>query len=98
MAIWVSFKKVKNFPAVAKIYERAGHGQGQGTTGANNKKGFWYAVKAAVVAGSAWVRSPPVLGKMVDFQDSQIDVTAIPLVPALQKNGKRSSLVVTGPG
>lgn len=98
MAIWVAFKKVKNFPAVAKVYERAGHGQGQGATGTNSKKGFWYAVKAAVVAGSAWVRSPPVLGKMVDFQDAQIDVTAIPNVAALQKNGKRSSLVVGGPG
>jgi hypothetical protein len=98
MAIWVSFKKVKNFPAVIDKYARAGHGQGQGATGTNSKKGFWYAVKAAVVAGSSWVRSPPVLGKMVDFQDAQIDVTAIPLVPALMKNGKRSTLVVGGPG
>lgn len=98
MAIWVEFKKVKNFPAVAKIYEVAGHGQGSGLTGQNNRKGFWYAVKAAIVAGSSWVRSPPTLGKMVSFQDAQIDVTAIPRVPALQKNGKRSSLVVGGPG
>lgn len=98
MAIWVSFKKVRHFPAVLKIYERDGGGMGQGAAGSNSKKGFWKAVKAAIVAGSAWVRSPPVLGKMVDFQDAQIDVTAIPNVPALQKNGKRSSLVVTGPG
>lgn len=97
MAIWVSFKKVKKFPAVNMIYERAGRGQGQGPT-PQSKQGFWYAVKAALASGASWVRSPPVLGKMVDFQDAQIDVTAIPKVPALQKNGKRSSLVVGGPG
>jgi hypothetical protein len=91
MATWVPFVRAKQFPNVLKVYERAGHGQGQGAAGTNSKKGFWYAVKAAVTAGSSWVRKDStVAGPGTSFQGVMVDVTAIPNVPPLRKDGRRT--------
>ena len=80
MATWVPTNRAATFPEVIKVYQRAGGGQGSG------KKGFLKAVKAAIAAGSTWVRKSP--GASNDWQDSQVDVTSIPGVRALRDNGK----------
>ena len=41
-----------------------------------------------VKAGGVWIRLPPA-GAAVSKQDAQVDVTAIPGVPALRKDGHR---------
>lgn len=85
MATWVPTNRAATFPEVINVYARAGGGQGSG------KKGFLKAVKAAVLAGSSWVRKAP--GASNDWQDSQVDVTAIPGVRALRDNGKWTGFV-----
>ena len=85
MATWVATNRAATFPEVIEVYQRAGGGQGSG------KKGFLKAVKAAVLAGSSWVRKAP--GASNDWQDSQVDVTAIPGVRALRANGKWTGFV-----
>lgn len=80
MATWVATNKAATFPEVIKVYQRAGGG------GQSGKEGFLKAVKAAVLASSSWVRKAP--GASNDWQDSQVDVTAIPGVRALRANGK----------
>lgn len=82
MALWVEVKKAMKFPAVLNAYARAGGGAGNAN--GNLKKGFLKLVKA----GGAWVRNPP-SGAGVSKQDAQVDVTAIPGVPPLRKDGKR---------
>lgn len=101
MAIWVNLNRAAKFPEVMKVYKRAGRGQGsgQGTTGqsqttgnpTSQARGFLMAVKRAVteVSGAAlpaWIRKSP-LG-MNDWQNVQVDVTAIPGVRPLLVNGK----------
>lgn len=86
MATWVLFKKAAKFPEVINAYHAVGYGQGNGLTG-NAKRSFYVAVKRALAAGAAWVRKPPT-GAAVSVQDTQIDVTAIPGVRALRKDGK----------
>lgn len=86
MAIWVNLNRADKFPEVIKVYKRAGHGQG-GTEA--QAKGFLTTVRLAVTSGAAlpsWIRKAP--GASNDWQDSQVDVTAIPGVRALNQNGK----------
>lgn len=78
MAVWVEVKKAMTFPAIINVFARAGGGAGSA------KKGFLKLVKA----GGAWVRTPPA-GAGVSKQNAQVDVTAIPGVVALRKDGKR---------
>lgn len=95
MAIWVNLNRAAKFPEVMKVYKRAGRGQGtgQGATGAagSAQKGFLVTVKRAVnesngAALPAWIRKSP--GASNDWQDCQVDVTAIPGVRPLMVNGK----------
>lgn len=86
MAVWVNLNKAAKFPAVINAYARAGRGQGNVTGVA--KKGFLVTAKLALAAAAAWVRKPPT-GAADSWQDSQVDVTAIPGVPVLRKDGKR---------
>lgn len=86
MAIWVNLNRADKFPEVIKVYKRAGHGQG-GTEA--QAKGFLTTVRLAVTSGAAlpaWIRKAP--GASNDWQDTQVDVTAIPGVRKLRVNGK----------
>jgi len=97
MAIWVNVNRVASFPEVMKVYSRAGRGQGstQGagaTTPKNAAKGFLQTVKRFVNEGvqalPAWIRKSPGSGPG-DWQNVQIDITAIPGVRKLRAtNGK----------
>lgn len=102
MAIWVNLNRAAKFPEVIKVYKRAGRGQGtgQGSDGAavpaSARLGFLTYVKRLVsesngAALPAWIRKSP-LGSN-DWQDSQVDVTAIPGVRPLNTNGKWRSFV-----
>lgn len=96
MAIWVSLNRAAKFPEVQKVYKRAGRGQGAGgTSGGGSPKsailGFLTLVKRLVsesngAALPAWIRKSP--GASNDWQDTQVDVTAIPGVRPLLTNGK----------
>lgn len=88
MAIWVNVNRADKFPEVIKVYKRAGRGQG-GTE--SQAKGFLATVKRAIsespkIALPSWIRLAP--GASNDWQDSQVDVTAIPGVRKLRVNGK----------
>lgn len=102
MAIWVNLNRAAKFPEVINVYSRAGRGQGtgQGAAGASSPKsapkGFLVTVKrfvseSAGAALPAWIRKSP-LGSN-DWQDCQVDVTAIPGVRPLNTNGKWRSFV-----
>lgn len=84
MATWVPANRAATFPEVIKVYKRAGGGGDKGPATAPG--GFLKAVKAAVLAGSSWVRKAP--GASNDWQDAQVDVTNIPGVRPLRDNGK----------
>jgi hypothetical protein len=96
MAIWVNLNRAAKFPEVINVYARAGRGQGstQGAGGSTPKqaaKGFLMTVKIAVnesagAALPAWIRKAP--GAAGDWQNVQVDVTAIPGVRKLNVNGK----------
>lgn len=96
MAIWVNLNRAAKFPEVLKVYKRAGRGQGAGGTAgggspASALAGFLMTVKRAVneangAALPSWIRKSP-LG-MNDWQNVQVDVTAIPGVRKLMVNGK----------
>lgn len=98
MAIWVNLNRAAMFPEVIKVYKRAGRGQGStqsagGTTPASAAKGFLMTVKRAVsesagAALPAWIRKEPGLVGAGDWQNTQVDVTAIPGVRKLRTNGK----------
>lgn len=101
MATWVNLNRAANFPEVVKVYGRAGRGQGSaqsagGTTPAHAQKGFLVTVKRLVselngAALPAWIRKAPLVsnsGIGNDWQDVQVDVTAIPGVRKLRTNGK----------
>lgn len=96
MAIWVNLNRAAKFPEVIKVYKRAGRGQGAGgTSGGGSPKsailGFLTNVKRFVNESSgaalpSWIRKSP-LGSN-DWQNVQVDVTAIPGVRPLNTNGK----------
>lgn len=102
MAIWVNLNRAAKFPEVINVYSRAGRGQGtgQGVAGASAPKtapkGFLTTVKRLVsesagAALPAWIRKAPLVstsGIGNDWQNVQVDVTAIPGVRALNTNGK----------
>jgi len=97
MATWVNLNRAAKFPEVINVYARAGRGQGtgQGVAGASAPKsapkGFLTTVKRLVnesagAALPAWIRKAP--GASNDWQDVQVDVTAIPGVRKLTTGGK----------
>jgi hypothetical protein len=101
MAIWVNVNRAAKFPEVNKVYKRAGTGQGaygvsvagqSQTTGnpTSAPRGFLETVRFLVTqniaALPAWIRKSP-LGTN-DWQDCQVDVTAIPGVRKLRVNGR----------
>lgn len=99
MAVWVNVNRVAKFPEVLNVYARAGRGQGtgQGVAGASTPKsaakGFLMTVKRLVnesngAALPAWIRKSPGSGPS-DWQNVQVDITAIPGVRPLRlTNGK----------
>jgi hypothetical protein len=96
MATWVKVKEAATYPEVINVYARAGRGQGstQGagaTTPKQAQKGFLATVKRFVNESNgaslpAWIRRAPLASN--DWQDTQVDVTAIPGVRKLRANGK----------
>lgn len=98
MATWVNVNRVAGFPEVINVYARAGRGQGStqsagGTTPKQAAKGFLMTVKRAIsesagAALPAWIRKSPG-GGPADWQNAQVDITAIPGVRPLRlTNGK----------
>jgi hypothetical protein len=93
MAIWVNANRVASAPEVIAVYSRAGRGQGtgQGVAGASTPKsaakGFLTTVKRFVNEGvqalPAWIRKSPG-GGPADWQNVQVDITAIPGVRPLR--------------
>lgn len=101
MATWVNLNRAAKFPEIVNVYSRAGRGQGSvqsagGTTPKQAAKGFLMTVKRAVsesagAALPAWIRRAPLTGNSGisgDWQDVQVDVTAIPGVRKLTTGGK----------
>lgn len=97
MAVWVPLKRAAKFPEIKKVYKRAGGGQntGQGsdgaTTPASARRGFLNYVKYLVngsngAALPSWIRKKPLASN--DWQDVDVDVSAIPGVRKLMENGK----------
>lgn len=100
MATWVNVNRAAKFPEVMKVYKRGGTGQGSygvnqpqsQTTGnpTSAPRGFLETVRFLVTqniaALPAWIRKSP-LGSN-DWQDCQVDVTAIPGVRKLTTGGK----------
>lgn len=102
MAIWVNLNRAAKFPEVINVYARAGRGQGTGQGGAGASspksapKGFLVTVKRFVnesngAALPAWIRFSPLGSK--DWQNTQVDVTAIPGVRPLNVNGKSKQFI-----
>lgn len=100
MATWVNLNRAAKFPEVQQVFKRAGRGQGtgQGSNGATTPKsarrGFITEVKRLVselTAVPAWIRKSPNASN--DWQDVQVDVTAIPGVRPLGTNGKWTGFV-----
>lgn len=93
MAIWVNVNRVASAPEVINVYSRAGRGQGSAqsagaTTPKQAQKGFLQTVKRFVnesngAALPAWIRKSPGGGPN-DWQNVQVDITAIPGVRALR--------------
>lgn len=102
MATWVNVNRAAKFPEVMKVYKRGSFGQGafgQQTAGQSQTtgnptsapRGFLETVRIAVTLANgaalpAWIRKSP-LGSN-DWQDCQVDVTAIPGVRKLTTGGK----------
>jgi hypothetical protein len=101
MAAWVNVNRAAKFPEVMKVYKRGGTGQGSygvntpqsQTTGnpTSAPRGFLETVRFLVTqniqALPAWIRKSPTGTN--DWQDCQVDVTAIPGVRKLRAgNGK----------
>lgn len=95
MALWVNLNRAAKFPEVQKVYKRAGRGQGSGqgsngaTVPASGILGFLSYVKRLVSETSStpsWIRKSPTASN--DWQNCQVDVTAIPGVRVLGANGK----------
>lgn len=89
--VWVPVNRAAKFPEVIKVYQRAGGGQGGTETAA---KGFLNYVRKLVQDASnglaptmpSWIRLDP--GASASWQAAQVDVTNIPGVRALRKDGK----------
>ena len=79
------------YPEIINVYSKAGRGQGQGV--ASPRKGFLATVRHLVrTVGApypAWLRLAP--GTSNSWEDAQVDVTAIPGVRPLRKDGKWAS-------
>lgn len=101
MAIWVNVNRAAKFPEVNAVYKRAGFGQGAGgsaggTTPKSAIGGFLQTVRKLVTLSNgaalpSWIRKSPLASN--DWQDCQVDVTAIPGVRPLNTNGKWRSFV-----
>lgn len=100
MAVWVNANRVASAPEVINVYSRAGRGQGtgQGVAGASTPKtapkGFLMTIKRLVnesngAALPAWIRKSPGGGPN-DWQNVQVDVTAIPGVRPLRATNLKS--------
>ena len=104
MAIWVNLNRAAKFPEVIRTYKRAGFGQGALQSGSGTTqpysavppnsapRGFLETVRAAVslangAALPSWIRKSPG-GSAGDWQNVQVDVTAIPGVRPLRDSGK----------
>ena len=105
MAVWMSAKRASTLPEVKKVYKRAGTGQGafgvqtagqSQTTGnpTSAPRGFLETIRFAVTQANgaalpAWIRKSPGTGSAPDWQNCQVDITAIPGVRKLRlTNGK----------
>ena len=99
MATWVNVNRAAKFPEVMKVYKRGGTGQGvnyattqpwSGNPPNSAPRGFLETVRFIVSQNTqalpAWIRKSP-LGSN-DWQDCQVDVTAIPGVRPLTTGGK----------
>ncbi len=100
MATWVNLNRAAKFPEVERVYKRAGRGQGTGqgsdgaTVPASARVGFLTYVKRLVSEQAtvpSWVRKSPTGSN--DWQNVQVDVTAIPGVRPLHTNGKWTGFV-----
>ena len=101
MATWIKVKEAATYPEVQKVFKRAGGGQGSGqgsygaTTPASGIKGFLNYVRKLFEDASnglaptlpSWLRAAPGSAPG-DWQNAQVDVTAIPGVRKLRDNGK----------
>src|SRR6266850_2818975 len=103
MAVWVPLARVMMFPEGIGVYKKAGGGEGTGQgvigTGPTSDKlisaprGFLNTVRRFVARANgaalpAWIRKMPGTGGLNQWQAVQIDVTAIPGVRKLRKDGK----------
>lgn len=101
MATWVNLNRAAKFPEVVRVYSRAGRGQGTGQSATTQPfsgnppnmapRGFLVTVKRLVnesngAALPAWIRKSPTGSN--DWQNVQVDVTAIPGVRKLTTGGK----------
>lgn len=108
MAIWVNVNRAAKFPEVIRTYKIAGGGNerhtvlGQATAGWSGNppnsapNGFLNTVRYFVSQANgaslpSWIRKSP--GASNDWQDCQVDVTAIPGVRALNQNGKSKNFI-----
>lgn len=108
MAIWVDLNRAAKFPEVVRVYSRAGWGQGALQSGSGSTqpysgnppneapRGFLETVRAAVslangAALPTWIRKSP-LGAG-DWQNVQVDVTAIPGTRPMNTNGKSKQFI-----
>lgn len=99
MATWVNLNRAAKFPEVESVYKRAGRGQGSTqTAGAAVPKsaryGFLTFVKrvvSEVPSLPSWIRKSPAGSN--DWQNVQVDVTAIPGVRPLHTNGKWTGFI-----
>ncbi len=106
MAVWVPLARAMKFPEIERVYKKAGRGQGTGQAapGLNPgsslllsaPRGFLATVKRFVNESNgaslpAWIRKMPGVGGLNQWQTVQIDVTAIPGVRKLRKDGKWTS-------
>jgi hypothetical protein len=107
MAIWVNVNRAAKFPEVNRTYKRAGTGQGAyvpgngvppwtGNPPNSAPRGFLETVRFAVTQANgaalpSWIRKSPMGSN--DWQDCQVDVTAIPGVRALNTNGKSTNFI-----
>src|ERR1700675_1329136 len=100
MATWVNLNRAAMFPEVKRVYKRGGTGQGAygvstaqpfSTKNPNSApRGFLETVRFLVTqniqALPAWIRKSPTGSN--DWQNVQVDVTAIPGVRKLTTGGK----------
>lgn len=79
MAVWVSFPKIRNYPAVLS------------ETAYKTARAFRRAVKAEAAGSAVWARRKTGFGGLNDAT-LEVDIEAIPgVVPALFPGGRRKS-------